>query len=347
MTGSTDLAVRDGYAPAQAAPAALAIQAGQTMWDDFQNAALNQLGLRSASNGDKAVFLHVCQRTGLDPFARQIYMIERQGKWTIQTGIDGWRVVRRRAEEREGVRAKLSRALFYDDKGDEYKVWVKAEPPVACSITLAIGDAEYTSTLMYREYVQLKDGRPMAQWASKPAHMLEKCTEADVYRKAFPQDFSGISLEDAGDGDEDAPRRPRVADDQIRARSPQRVTATVETVTPDVPPAPASPPPPEAESAGGTPGDERHKALVTAAQMHFKRLKYADAETDRQARLRDATDLVLGTEVPTVSSLNDLTHAELEDLNRVLERHKDRASLAAMLSTGEAAGDPREGGEQA
>ena len=27
-------------------------------------------------------------RTGLDPFLRQIYMIEREGKQTIQTGID-------------------------------------------------------------------------------------------------------------------------------------------------------------------------------------------------------------------------------------------------------------------
>ena len=53
------------------------------------------------------------------------------------------------------------------------------------------GDTPYTSVLQFAEYVQTKDGRAVAQWATKPAHMLEKCTEADVYRKAFPQDFAG------------------------------------------------------------------------------------------------------------------------------------------------------------
>jgi recombination protein RecT len=112
----------------------------------------------------------------------------------------------------------------------------------------------------------------------------------------------------------------------------------------DVPPAgeqgspgPAEPAPTPAGPAGGTPGDERHRGLVGVAQQHFKRLGYSDA--DKEARLRDATDLVLGTDVPTVSSLNDLTHAELNDLNRVLEKHKDRASLRKMLASGEVPGE--------
>jgi recombination protein RecT len=114
----------------------------------------------------------------------------------------------------------------------------------------------------------------------------------------------------------------------------------------DVPPAGEQPSPPAAQAdpvpappgpAGGTPGDERHKALVGVAQQHFRRLGYADA--DKQDRLRHATDLVLGTEVPAVSSFNDLTHGELEDLNRIVERLKDRAALNRMLKSGEVNGE--------
>ena len=109
----------------------------------------------------------------------------------------------------------------------------------------------------------------------------------------------------------------------------------------DVPPAGEQPSPPAATEppapAGGTPGDEKHKALVSIAQQHFKRLGYADA--DKEDRLRHATDLVLGTEVPTIGSFNVLTHAELDDLIRAVERCKDRAALSRMLKSGEVAGE--------
>src|SRR5258707_927012 len=119
MTSTTDVATRNG-APAAYQQAALAIKPGQPTWDEVQEAALVQIGLKDAPPADRAVLLHMSQRTGLDPFARQIMMIPRSEKkservngqwvdrylvkWTIQTGIDGWRVIRDRAERREGVR---------------------------------------------------------------------------------------------------------------------------------------------------------------------------------------------------------------------------------------------------
>ena len=39
------------------------------------------------------LFVAVCNRTGLDPFAKQIYFIERGGKWSWQTSIDGYRLI--------------------------------------------------------------------------------------------------------------------------------------------------------------------------------------------------------------------------------------------------------------
>ena len=189
---------------------ALAIQPGQPTWDNTQLAALGQLGLADAGDGDRAVFLHVCQRTGLDPFARQIYMIarnEKVGRPVAQEVDDPDRHRRlpgqpRPRRETPRVRGILGRAIFYDHEGNEYKVWVQPRPPAACEITYTVRDRDgnetpYTSVLRFTEYCRPKDGNPVAQWATKPAHMLEKCTEADVYRKAFPQDFSGIYLDDA------------------------------------------------------------------------------------------------------------------------------------------------------
>ena len=228
-----------------------------------QLAALSQLGVKDAGDGDRLVFLHQAQRTGLDPFSRQIYMIGRneydndtkqwRKKWTIQTGIDGFRVNRARAERTAGVRGILGRAVFYDPDGNEHPVWVRREPPVACEITYTVrdgnGETPYTSVLRFNEYVQLnKDGEPIAQWKTKPAHMLEKCTEADVYRKAFPQDFSGVDLDDAmpapdPDAPPVAPERQRVTAEQLRQHRPPRVTATIVAGTPD-PSSPAHAAPP-------------------------------------------------------------------------------------------------------
>jgi hypothetical protein len=241
------------------AATALAIQPGQIAWDSMQLAALDQLGLKDAGDGDRAVFLHQCQRTGLDPFARQIYMIPRpervpgsqnqwRTRWTIQTGIDGWRVIRDRAERRQGVRGTLSRAIWYDHDGNEYKVWVRQDAPAACELTYTLKDRDgtetpYTSVLQFREYAQFKDGNLVAQWAVKKSHMLEKCTEADVYRKAFPQDFSGIDLDGAmPEPEAAAPPRGRVTAGEIigRGEPAAREPAGDEAPAPPRKPQPAS-----------------------------------------------------------------------------------------------------------
>src|SRR5487761_1387064 len=113
-------------------PAALAIRRGQNFWDDKQRAALAVLGIKSASNGELAVFFHYCQRAGLDPFSRQIYMIPRRekqdGQWvekqTIQVGIDGFRVIRDRIADRAGLDVEYEDTIWYDADGQPHDVWL-------------------------------------------------------------------------------------------------------------------------------------------------------------------------------------------------------------------------------
>ena len=76
-TRTRGLPVTTGKSPSGSFTAALAIRPGQDMFDAKQRAALEVLGIKGANNADMAVFMHVCQRTGLDPFSRQIYYISR------------------------------------------------------------------------------------------------------------------------------------------------------------------------------------------------------------------------------------------------------------------------------
>jgi hypothetical protein len=361
MSGtSNSLAVREDTA----LTGALAISADQVQWTSMQEAALNQLGLKNAPNGDRLVFLHVAQRTGLDPFARQIHMIERGGKWSIQTGIDGFRVNRARAEREAGVRGILGQAIYVDAEGGECKRWFKATPPVGCEITYTVRDRDgtetpYTSYLRFTEYAQYFGGKLGPKWSSSPAHMLEKCTEADVYRKAFPQDFSGIALDDAaaGDGSDGPPavqpQRQRVDAAAARARNPRTVAASV--VTPDASPAgeqppPAAPPaPPSGQPAGEAPvSREQVTALWACLTQDYG---FAEAEKDYA---RGAVRLLASRRPgqPPVTSMNDLTAAEASKVLSLLHEWVEQAKTTGerprdILAADIASRDdgPREDGE--
>lgn len=354
---STALDIRPQQAPAHQ-DAALAIRPGQATWDKFQEAALSQIGLKDASNADRAVFLHQCQRTGLDPFARQIYMIARnekvpgtkdqwRTKWTIQTGIDGWRVIRDRAERREGVRGILSRFTYYDHEDNERKVWTRREPPAAIEVTYTVRDRNgintpYTSILRFDEYVQTgKDGQPVAQWAVKDVHMLEKCTEADVYRKAFPQDFAGISLDDAMPPAEAAPApvAARVTAADIRGRTRPQVRAEIVRGPEDASPAETTPPSPPAEPAGEAPN---RPAMATGGQVgiieaHFERLGYDLGSPDDNWAAMSRTAKLAGTS--DLTWLGQLTQDQADRVKERLHGCKDIADLDRLLEDGEVPGD--------
>lgn len=147
---------------------------------------------RGATDDELMLFLHLAQRTGLDPFSRQIYLIERRqnlnGQWVTsrqpQTGIDGLRLIADRTDRYAPGRAptytydadnRLETATAY------VKKWVRGEWH------------EVAATAHYAEYVQVKrDGAPTQMWADKPHIMLAKCAEALALRRAFPADMNGL-----------------------------------------------------------------------------------------------------------------------------------------------------------
>lgn len=192
----------------------LVIDAGQSTFTDKQLAVLRQLGVEDATEGDIELFFHQAKRTGLDPFAKQIYMVGRktkvggyrgeperwETKWTIQVGIDGWRLNGRRAAARTGEKVQTEGPFWQGiDGGGWNDVWLNPKAPPAAAKFTVIRDGEaFTGIAMYSEYVQTKsNGEPNAMWSKMPANQLAKCAEAAAWRKAFPEAFSGIVLEDA------------------------------------------------------------------------------------------------------------------------------------------------------
>jgi phage recombination protein Bet len=163
----------------------LAITNDQDFWSNQQLAALKQLGLNSASNGDLAVFFHQAKKTGLDPFARQIYLIERGGRYGIQTSVDGLRIV----AQRSGEYAGQAGPFWCGEDGVWKDVWIGKNPPYAAKVGV------YRKGFSEPLYAVAKwDSYALSSpvWKKMPDLMLAKCAESLALRKAFPNDLSGL-----------------------------------------------------------------------------------------------------------------------------------------------------------
>jgi phage recombination protein Bet len=188
---------------------ALTLQDGQTEFTSGQVATLRQLGVENATREDLAVFFHQAVRTGLDPFARQIYMIGRwtkQGtKQTIQTGIDGYRLIARRAADKAGESLGYEDTLWCGEDGAWRDVWISKTAPAAAKVTVLRNGERFSAVALFSEYAgTTKDGSYTQMWATKGAIMIAKCAEALALRKAYPQDLSGIyTAEEMAQADND------------------------------------------------------------------------------------------------------------------------------------------------
>jgi phage recombination protein Bet len=151
---------------------------------------------RAASDDELAMFIGQCERTGLDPFAKQIYAIfrwdSRAGaeKMTIQVSIDGFRLV----AERTGKYAGQDGPFWCDEDGNWTDTWLRKEPPKAAKVIVkkVLGGvvAETPAVAHWNEYAVT--GSAGRFWNDKPALMIGKCAEALALRKAFPQELSGL-----------------------------------------------------------------------------------------------------------------------------------------------------------
>lgn len=160
-------------------------------YNDEQLDLLKSTICKGLDDGEINLFAHVCKQTSLNPFMRQIYPVKRYDTnlekdcMTIQTGIDGFRLI----AERTGNYAPGREPTFI------YNEHRKLESATAYIKKLTKDGTwhEVSATAFFDEYAQRKKDKSLTTFWVKMGHnQLAKCAEALALRRAFPAEMSGI-----------------------------------------------------------------------------------------------------------------------------------------------------------
>lgn len=166
-------------------------------------ALVHRTFMDGASKDDVALFIATCERTGLDPFARQIMPSSRNTNkngqwitlWTWLVTIDGLRKIAVDSGDYEGQEGPW----WCGKDGVWHEVWAQPGPCFAAKVLVhrkgfRVG---LSGIAKYESYVQKKkDGLPNNVWATLGDHMTAKCAEALALRRAYPNEMAGLYTSD-------------------------------------------------------------------------------------------------------------------------------------------------------
>lgn len=163
-------------------------------------------------------FIQVARKRRLSPEEKQIYLINRGGKWGVETSIDGYRLIADRSDAYAGSDEPV------------FGPTVEGHPESASVTVYKIVQGQrvpFTAVAWWDEFAP--EGNQAFMWTRMPRHMLAKVAEAHALRKAFPADLSGIYVSEEMHQAEDATRTATVRDVTPRgsAAKPKAVPANV------------------------------------------------------------------------------------------------------------------------
>lgn len=145
-----------------------------------------------ATDEELQFFALYCTKVNLDPIANQIHFVKRGGRPIFQTAIDGYRAI----AERTGKYAGSSDPV-YDEGLSQYEhIQSKRGFPRTATVTIRkiMGKQifEISATAEWTAYAP--GGNQAFMWKKMPYLMLGKVAEALALRKAFPNAFGGIYI---------------------------------------------------------------------------------------------------------------------------------------------------------
>jgi phage recombination protein Bet len=159
--------------------------------DESKIELLKNTFCKNATHEEFMLFVHACERTKLDPFMRQIHAVKRwdntlrREAMTIQTGIDGYRLI----AERTGCYSPGREPTYTHDADGHLESATAYVKKMSKDGTWH----EVAATAFFNEYCQRnKENKPVSMWQKMPRNQLAKCAEALALRKAFPAELSGI-----------------------------------------------------------------------------------------------------------------------------------------------------------
>lgn len=196
------------------------------MTKEIQNRAITDMDLKtlemagvipkSSDPAQVAVFARVCKEKSLSPFSKQIHLTRyntREGeKYTIIVGIDGYRSL----AARTGLHAGTDDVRFNLTSDGKYTTAVNLlaakQLPHTATVTIykIVGGQRvaFTHTAVFTEF-----STGQQKWQTMPFQMIQKVAEAFALKKGFPDELSGVHIEEEIGAFEDkqmtAPKPPQ------------------------------------------------------------------------------------------------------------------------------------------